>query len=252
MSFELDILAVGDETTSGDAIALRYGSFSNEPRWQRVVVIDGGFADSGSNIVSLLQRVYGTNYVDLIVSTHPHDDHVNGLHVVFDELKVGALWMHRPWLHADSVRTYVQEKRITSQRFSERLKRSLENAYALEQAAIKKSITPVEPFTGLAFDKRLFVIGPTRDYYERLVCEFGEAVSPMGKFAEFFEAIPQKASEARRRISEALQGEEQLVDPAINDVNARNNSSVILIAQLDDSVFLFTADAGVPALTAAA
>lgn len=251
MSFEVDIRAVGDGTTSGDAIAIRYGTFNGDPNAQRVVVIDGGFQDNGEDLVKLIKEVYLTTRVDLVISTHPHDDHLNGLHEIFEELRVDSFWMHRPWEHADSVAAYVVEKRMTTQKFSERLQRSLENAYALEQLAIRKGVTPIEPFTGLTFDDRFYVIGPSEDYYEQLVCEFGEATSVAGKIAQFLEAVPEKVSALRRRISEALEGEEQLVEPADGDVNARNNSSVILVANLDDKAFLLTADAGVPALTRA-
>ncbi|PZR74081.1 MAG: hypothetical protein DLM73_08965 [Chthoniobacterales bacterium] len=253
MSFELDIRAVGTGTTSGDAIAMRYGTFNGNSNAQRVIVVDGGFQENGDDLVRFIQNVYGTRRVDLVICTHPHDDHVNGLHEIFDNLQVGSFWMHRPWEHADSVAAYVREKRMTTQKFSDRLRRSLENAYELEKLAIRKGITPVEPFAGVTFDNRLFVIGPSPAYYENLVCEFGEATTLGGTFAEYFQAIPRKAAELRRRISEAIEGEDQLVEPAENDVNARNNSSAIIVARLEDKAdVLLTADAGVPALTRAA
>ena len=139
MSFEIDIRAVGQETTSGDAIAIRYGIFGH-PDTQRVIVVDGGFQDNGDDLVSVITTVYGTTRVDLMISTHPHDDHVKGLHRVFEELDVRALWMHRPWHHADSVRAYVEEGRITTQSFNRRLKESLDSAYELEQLAIANEL----------------------------------------------------------------------------------------------------------------
>jgi len=251
MSFEIDIRAVGKETTSGDAIAIRYGIFGN-PDSQRVIVVDGGFQEDGDDLISFITSVYNTTRVDLMISTHPHDDHVNGLHRVFEELNVRALWMHRPWLHADSLRAYVEEGRITTQAFSRRLKASLDSAHELEQLAIANDITPVEPFTGLAYDNTIFVIGPTEDYYNQLICEFGEDTTAVGRFTHFFEAIPQAASQIRRSISEAIEGEEQLVEPAINDVSARNNSSAIMVVNFENRPFLLTSDAGVPALAQAA
>ncbi len=80
MSFEVDIRAVGESTTSGDAIAIRYGTFNGNPSAQRVVVIDGGFEDNGEDLIRLITNVYNTNRVDLMISTHPHDDHLIGLH----------------------------------------------------------------------------------------------------------------------------------------------------------------------------
>jgi beta-lactamase superfamily II metal-dependent hydrolase len=252
MSFELDVRPVGNGTTSGDAIAIRYGAFNGDPAAQRVVVIDGGFQENGEDLVDLITKIYGTNRVDLMILTHPHDDHVNGLHELLDQLHVIELWMHRPWEHAESVRAFVRDKRITTQKFSERLQKSLESAYELEQLAVSRRVAITEPFQGVSFDNRFFVIGPSLEYFEELVCDFGEPVSAAAKIAQLFEAAPQKISQLRRKISETILGQEQLVEPAIGDVNARNNSSTIIVAKLESKVFLLTADAGVPALTAAA
>ena len=53
---------------------------------QKIVVIDGGYQDSGKALVELIRNTYGSNRVDLVVSTHPDNDHVSGLHVVLEEL----------------------------------------------------------------------------------------------------------------------------------------------------------------------
>src|SRR5438552_11720815 len=140
MSYEVDIRAVGDESQSGDAIALRYGILTPGGEAERVVVIDGGFKDSGKDLVEFIRQYYRTSRVDIVVSTHPDNDHVSGLEVVVEELTVGELWMHRPWRHAETVRAYVEEKRITTRQFSDRLKRSLEAAYELEKLALRKNI----------------------------------------------------------------------------------------------------------------
>ncbi|MBF4307570.1 MBL fold metallo-hydrolase, partial [Vibrio anguillarum] len=43
MGYEIDFLGVGEESKSGDAIALRYGNLHGHRDEQTVVVIDGGF-----------------------------------------------------------------------------------------------------------------------------------------------------------------------------------------------------------------
>lgn len=93
MSYEVDIIAVGSESSSGDAFALRFGNFSTDPSQQTVVVIDGGYTDSGKKLVERIRNEYGTNSVDLVISTHPDNDHVSGLHVVLEEMEVGTLWI---------------------------------------------------------------------------------------------------------------------------------------------------------------
>ncbi len=50
MTFEVDFLAVGKESQSGDAIALRYGDFADRDSY-RIVVIDGGVKETGTELV---------------------------------------------------------------------------------------------------------------------------------------------------------------------------------------------------------
>lgn len=61
----------------------------------RVVVVDGGGGagennggDPGARVVVPYLRARGINTVDLVVATHPHDDHVQGLIAVADRLRV--------------------------------------------------------------------------------------------------------------------------------------------------------------------
>jgi len=130
MAYEVDILAVGDESQSGDAIALRFGDFMNNARDQRVVVIDGGFQTSGERLVNRIRNEYGTEHVDLVISTHPDQDHISGLHVVLEELDVGELWIHRPWNMSEQVRLLAEDRSLSvSGLGSRKLKESLESAY---------------------------------------------------------------------------------------------------------------------------
>ena len=47
MGYEIDIIGVGQESKSGDAIAIRWGNLFGQRSEQRVVIIDGGFHESG-------------------------------------------------------------------------------------------------------------------------------------------------------------------------------------------------------------
>src|SRR5687768_13513744 len=98
MAYEVDFLPVGDGERSGDAIAVRFGNL-NDPNQQYVVVIDGGFTDTGMELVTHIKKFYNTTHVDLVISTHPDSDHAAGLSVVLSELTVSQLWMHKPWEH---------------------------------------------------------------------------------------------------------------------------------------------------------
>src|SRR5690348_4417469 len=104
MPFEIDFLPVGDASKSGDSIAIRYGYGALIPGNQRVIVIDGGTQESGQALVDHVRQVYGTTAVDFAILTHPDLDHVAGLRVVLEQLKVGVLFMHCPWEHANEIR----------------------------------------------------------------------------------------------------------------------------------------------------
>lgn len=80
MGYEIDWHAVGEESKSGDAITTHWGNLYSETRRERcVVVIDGGFKDTGDTIADHIVQHYNTNHVDLVISTHPDNDHINGL-----------------------------------------------------------------------------------------------------------------------------------------------------------------------------
>lgn len=241
MSYEVDILAVGDKSDSGDAITFRFGNFIQSPEDQHVIVIDGGFQDSGKKLVERIRNEYETEDVDLVISTHPDSDHISGLHVVLEELRVGQLWMHRPWYMSGSIKKLAEEGReLTTLGLSNKLKKSLESAYDLEKLAEKRGVPVVDPFQGInAFDNRLHILGPSQELYQQLAADFekGSIFSLIGR--------------GKRIISEVWH-QDKLTEPGAEEVNPRNNSSVILLALLGNDHFLFTGDAGVVALHHAA
>jgi competence protein ComEC len=63
----------------------------------RVMVIDGGGVrdgsfDTGARIVEPFLRARGIGRVDLVVLSHPHPDHLNGLFRIIERFPVGAFW----------------------------------------------------------------------------------------------------------------------------------------------------------------
>ena len=91
MGYEVDIIGVGQESKSGDAIAIRWGNLFGSRSAQTVVIIDGGFRETGEDVVEHITKYYGTDSIDTVISTHPDQDHINGLAVVLDEFVVGQL-----------------------------------------------------------------------------------------------------------------------------------------------------------------
>lgn len=247
MGYEVDFLAVGNGDQSGDAIALRFGNLHGDPTEQRVVVVDGGFRESGEELVDHIKEYYGTNVVDLVVSTHPDSDHASGLEVVLTKLQVRRLWMHRPWEHTDDIARMFRDGRVTDNSVRQALRRSLDDARTLERIANQKEIPIEEPFAGLSDESScLVVVGPTKQYYESLLPQFRgapeTAISPLRRAVT-------AAAEFGTRVAESLNFE-TLTDEG--ETSAENNSSVILLLQVDGKSVLLTGDAGIPALTGAA
>lgn len=250
MGFEIDFLPVGDGEKGGDAITFRYGNLKGERSEQVVVIIDGGTKESGENLVEHLKKYYKTDQVDLVISTHSDVDHSSGLTAVLGSLKVDGLWMHRPWEHAQDIKDAFRDGRITSKGLKESLKKSLENAYELEAIAKRKQIPIVEPFSDSAkADQPLVILGPSVEFYESLLPNFRETPEPKDALA-----LPIRLVTAVKEVINWIVetwGKETLTDPEEGEASVENNTSVILLLQIERKKFLFTGDAGVEALIGA-
>ena len=240
MSFELDIHAVGESRSSGDAITLRYGILGTSQ--QKVVVIDGGYHADGEALVDFIPSVYGTRTIDLMVSTHPHNDHVSGLRPLLESLNVRQLWMHRPWTRSRSIHTFITDGRVTHRSLTDRLQKSFKQTYELEQLAIKKGVPIEEPLTGVTFENVIVVAGPSQNYYASLMASFDAEQ----RAATLGESLVRGLKSTAKWFVESW-NDEALVEPIDDAVSPVNNSSTILYLNLEDCILL-TADAGVPAL----
>jgi beta-lactamase superfamily II metal-dependent hydrolase len=290
MGYEIDFLAVGSASRSGDAIALRYGNLFGGPDEQTVVIIDGGDTESGEALVRHVRTYYGTNKVDWVVSTHPDCDHVTGLKTVVEQMDVRYLLMHKPWEHAAQLKHTFRDTRFTTPGLASRLEKALAGASELQDLAEKRSIPIYEPFAGIhSQDNALLFLGPTAEYYQSLVCQFPSTPAPrsppggglfglaassrptssLGLLAGALRvpAPPAPAYESilaaylrnqivppppppSTNLYAALLGTRVLTDEG--DTSPANNSSAILLLQVDGDRVVLTGDAGMPALMRAA
>jgi beta-lactamase superfamily II metal-dependent hydrolase len=248
IGYEIDFLPVGEGERSGDAIALRFGNLLANPPQQSVIIIDAGYQKSGEALVSHVKTFYKTDHVDVVVSTHPDGDHASGLEVVLNEMKVDCLLMHQPWNNTDGISDFFQDGRVTDESVKNIVRASLDNAHALEKIAIEKNIRIVQPFWGVTgFNNTMRVIGPTQQYYKSLLPGYRgtpEAKEQTGAFGQFMI----KAKEVIQNVAENW-GFETLDDSG--ETSSENNSSAILLFTIGEDSFLFTGDAGIPALTEA-
>lgn len=237
--YELDLHPVegsGVGGKSGDAITAR---FTTPTGRQAVVVIDGGFTDDGQRIADHVRRYYDTLTVDLVVSTHPDADHINGLGTVLTELRVTELLVHQPWAHATDASDFS----------------NLEAIQKLVAVAADRGTTVREPFTDLqACDGAVTILGPSPDFYTECVARHLREVSTGTAAARLTSATPagpalSKAAGLSHALS-ILPTVETLGEDG--DSGPRNDSSVITLLQLDGERFLLTGDAGISSLWEAA
>jgi len=248
--YEIDFLAVGPESKSGDAIALRFGNLLEKKREeQAVVVIDGGFKDDGQKIIDHIKKYYdGTDIIDLVIATHPHEDHIAGLQTLLKEMQVNEFWMHRPWdeTHTNNISRWFVDGRVTDKSVSEALRKSLDTARELERIAEGKEIPIIEPFVGTYKDfgfGRIDIAGPTKEYYESLLPDFPES---KGAIATLLTGATERVVETISKVFENW-NIETLDDNG--ETSAENNSGAITLLTVDSKQLLFNGDAGIPALT---
>ncbi len=224
--FEIDYLPVGNGDKSGDAIIVKFGNLHTGRREDfQVFVIDGGTLEAGQSIVNHLWEYTGSNYIELVLATHPDNDHVSGIETVLLNCQVGALAMHMPWAIDQSFRSV----------------KSLERAQEIHEIAIKRGVQQIyDPLvTTSYFGGVLKILGPSIPYYSSLLGEFDRPKKMLG------------AGElaTKELVRETLDPLTETLDQAHKYTSPTNNSSVIAYFNYGGKDALFTGDAGVEALT---
>lgn len=251
MSYQVDFIGVGEESKSGDAIAIRWGNLRGLREQQHVVVIDGGFQDSGHQLSNHVKTYYGTDIIDAVVSTHADQDHINGLEAVLDQLRVRELWIHQPWHHNHGLADRFADGRVTDHSLGQRLRQNLDTASDLVNKAAKLKVHIVEPFAGTSLHNNgeFTVLGPSIEYYESLIPEFDGMPATKPTVASRLTTLAGTVGRNMRRFVSAWGGD-HLDDE--DTTSAENNSSVVSQLFVDNRCLLFTGDAGITALSHAA
>jgi hypothetical protein len=161
-SLDLKFFGVGEEEQRSAAICLRYGV----PGYYKLMVVDGGTEEGAHALIAHLHEHYSTNAIDHVVCSHPDANRTAGLSVMLRELRVGTLWMHRPWLHSVLLRAYFEGSTDTG--LAAPLARQIQAAYSLEQLALEREVRVHEPFNGDQIGE-FHVLSPNRDWYVRNV-----------------------------------------------------------------------------------
>lgn len=240
--FEIDFIEAG-EKGSGDAITLRYREDDGQ---DTIHVVDGGYTNDGEKIVEHIRKYYGGgSYVDHVVSTHPDNDHSAGLKKVLEELRVGELWMNRPWNHVSTLQPRLNHK-YQKNELIRRLKDNYAITSELEEIAKGKNIKINDVFQGDRIGS-FTVLAPSYERYIDLLVESEE--KPKAKLKESMVKVYER-TKTKIKLLAAEWGEENLKGIS-HGTSHKNESSVVQISEMCGDKILLTGDAGIKALAEA-
>jgi beta-lactamase superfamily II metal-dependent hydrolase len=240
--FEIDFLDV-ESVKSGDAIAIRYEIAGRV----YVHVVDGGYQQTGESVVKHIKTIYGSTTVDNVVATHPDGDHAGGLRSVLQDLQVGALWMHRPWLYAEELLPRFA-RFTTVDGLAARLKLLYPNILALEELANARGVPIYEAFQGTHIGA-FTVMAPSRASYLNLVVASEKTPDEAQASSSDASSILMRALEATVNFVRGAWGEEVFSN---GETSAENAMSVVQYAYIANQKILLTADTGRDGLNEAA
>lgn len=233
---EVDMISVGNADCN---LVTRWDAASNS--WSCVLIDGGNKSDIGKLRDFLKAR--SISRLNAVVCTHPHDDHSGGLlELVKDEsIGIDSAYMHVPQWHVDAAEVEKTLRRVTGSAEADSIRKSLATAKDLVVACTTRGLEVKEPFAGTKIEF-LTVVGPSLQYYEELLQEFTDAESI--KRVDTQDDLHKVWSALHDHAVEELDTEL----PADPQTTPENNSSAILAVVQSGHKYLFTSDAGVPAL----
>lgn len=241
MKYELDFIGIEEHSKDADAICFRY--YDNILKRYVVVVYDGGLQKYGEALTEHLKKYYfqgeSNPTIDYVICSHPDQDHASGLTEILHNFSVKKLIMNRPWLYIDELYK-ISDKKIIPKTLEDRLKEDYPYIKALEDIANEKNIKIEEGFQGNKITSNLTILSPSKNFYLRQILESHK--TPLNsKFKSIKESI---CSLIESWTNELLR----------EDVNTspENESSIIVLGDMESEKFLLTGDAGLLALNAAA
>lgn len=214
MPLEIDMLSVGN----ADAIIVHTTYGSDE----HIVVIDAGNSGDGEKVVEHIRK-YMPNHarVDLLISSHPHDDHIGGITTVLEELDVEHVLIHEPESYRKQIA--AMQNQVSSKQL-QKARKSLGTLTDVMEKISEDDIPHSQPFAGVSFDLLdgavLEIVGPSQDFYANLASDM-----------KSYQSV------------ESSRGDAEYVDE-VDDSSPFNNSSVVALLTYDGGKYLFTADAG--------
>lgn len=258
MNCEIEFLPVGNASKAGDAIVIRYGA----PDAYELMLVDGGFVETGEEVVAHVRAQFGHRRLSHVVLTHADLDHASGLRHVLTELVVDNLWLHIPWDVEASILPFFADKSLTLAALKRKLQLEYEVLAELVAIAQAKGTRVLQPFAGSQIGP-FQVLSPPRQMYQLLLPQFDRTPEPdeaalravgawLGKSQRpnAFSSLLEKAAAAVQKFFSESWLIERLRENGRTSVT--NETSVVLYGHDGTRPLLLTGDAGTVALTVAA
>ncbi|WP_077002325.1 hypothetical protein [Variovorax sp. KK3] len=220
MNYEVDHFPIC--MRSGGAIAVRWGVHGA----YKVLVYDGGSLECCREVAIHIQFRWCTTHVDHVVCSRSDLSRTHGLEALFERFSIGALWMHRPWVHAN--RTLPPE---------------VQAAFRIELLAQTRDVPIHEPYAGTRIGP-FTVLSPHRTWYmDHLLPAFSRLRPLLGGLKPA--ALAQWARLDCARLGQRWDWEPL---PRASDAHPREESTAVLYGEFGRRGVLLTGDAGIRAL----
>lgn len=245
MVYEIDFLRPGD--SNGDAIVVRWGDSKTSDFY--INIIDGGFTDTGDEIIAHVERYLAKNAVIAnVVLSHADNDHACGLITVLEKMDVRNLWMNKPWDYVD----YVLDKfhgGYTREGLIKRMREMHPYLVEMEDIANRREIPIHAPLQGATIGA-FRVLAPSRERYIRLIPDLDKTPQSYEEAKASKTILGGVLREFAQKILERFDFETLDNDPP--PTSASNETSVVQMGFFGDKQVLLTGDAGPEGLNEAA
>ena len=235
-AYEIRFFQVGSASKGGDAILIR---FLNEYQSPTVIVVDGGYKETGGKIIEYLKSLK-ISVIDLVINTHPDIDHISGLITLFEEptFTIKKLIMNRPWRDSNITADYFADNRITDKSVNKRMTEAFKYAYQLEQVAIAKigEGNIIHPVVGNNYFDCLTILSPSKDLYRTKLLESDKTPSTVDD-----DSNPKSFARTMKKLVRYIKGFMPWRD---EDTSPINETSIVSLVCMPDQNYLLTADSG--------
>lgn len=236
---------VGNETKGGDAILIELFDERNNPF---VILIDGGYKDTGEKICQHMIAEYNDPVIHLMVNTHPDIDHTSGLKTILenDKIEVKRIVMNRPWKDAGLKPEHFKDGRITQNSLAERLRDEFAMADDIEGIAKRKNIPLGRAFQScnLVSDV-LTVLAPNETSYKKFLLSSEKTPETI------VDELNKKSYKKVELKEETYDGNGIIKWFDEEETSEVNQTSLVLSLKIGKEHFLLTGDAGKSTLISA-